>query len=93
MSSSKTKPKPKISFFDISPVTVVAIISLIVVFGVIMLIILSREQRLANLEQNAPTPADSIEQSQSVSYDKDKILIDDTAEPLEIVELPSLEAK
>lgn len=84
MSHSKTT-KPKTHF----SLALVWILTLsVVVTGVILGLIYTFGHQV---EQQATSsqPENSIKE-QTINYDKNKILVDDTAEPLEIVELPSL---
>lgn len=89
MSSSK-----KISKHQLSKNFKVTILALVVLTAFVMVLILTTKWRT---EVDKKTMSSSlgadIEQSTSVDYDKNQILIDTTTEPLEIIELPSLEAK
>ena len=85
MSNSKTPRKNLFSrsFF-------VTIVTMVVLAGFILVLIFTTKWQSEIVDYNL-TPEADITESTGVSYDKNQILIDTTNEPLEIVELPSLE--
>ena len=89
MSSSK-----KISKHQLSKNFKVTILALVVLTAFVMVLIMTTKRRT---DVDKKTISSSLwhdnEQSTRVYYDKNQILIDTTTEPLEIIELPSLEAK
>ncbi|MGI6612358.1 MAG: hypothetical protein ACOX0Z_02190 [Candidatus Nanosyncoccaceae bacterium] len=88
MSSSK-----KISKRQFSKNFKITVLALVVLTAFVMVLILTTKWRTEVDKKTVSSSETDIEQSTSVDYDKNQILIDTTAEPLEIIELPSLEAK
>lgn len=63
-----------------------------VVTGFVLVLVLTTNWQTLFVESSTTQEAD-IKQQTSGDYDKNQILVDTTAEPLEIIELPSLETK
>lgn len=63
---------------------------ILTVFAIILILANKWQNEIA---RKSDSPSVDIEKPTSVSYDKDQILVDTTDESLEIIELPSLEAK
>lgn len=69
---------------------IITILALLVLAGFSLVLIFTVKWRIEMTNKEA-SPETDIKQEVSVSYDKNKILVDTTSEPLEIIELPSLE--